>query len=145
MERELKSKAAQNVEILEDNIEKSFMFEKSINDFTNQVSKDKFDVFNFDLNYNYSLNKVEFNEDELKSDPDQEQLFQLYQRNLLRYEIIKRLNKELVYARSMLEKAMKTQNNIVEIRKRVDWLENEIEKILLSNKNVLVQFVCFFI
>jgi hypothetical protein len=145
LERELKSKAAQNVEILEDNIEKSFMFEKSINDFTNQVSKDKFDVFNFDLNYNYSLNKVEFNEDELKSDPDQEQLFQLYQRNLLRYEIIKRLNKELVYARSMLEKAMKTQNNIVEIRKRVDWLENEIEKILLSNKNVLVQFVCFFI
>lgn len=138
MERELKSKAAKNVEILEDNIEKSFMFEKSINDFTNQVSKDKFDIFNFDLNYNYSLNKVEFNEDELKSDPDQEQLFQLYQRNLLRYEIIKRLNKELVFARSMLEKAMKTQNNIVEIRKRVDWLENEIEKILLSNKNVLV-------
>ena len=138
MERELKSKAAKNVEILEDNIEKSFMFEKSINDFTNPVSKDKFDIFNFDLNYNYSLNKVEFNEDELKSDPDQEQLFQLYQRNLLRYEIIKRLNKELVFARSMLEKAMKTQNNIVEIRKRVDWLENEIEKILLSNKNVLV-------
>ena len=138
MERELKSKAAKNVEIIEDNIEKTFMFEKFINSFTNQVSKDKFDIFNFDLNYNYSLNKVEFNEDELKSDPDQEQLFRLYQRNLLRYEIIKRLNKELVFARSMLEKAMKTQNNIVEIRKRVDWLENEIEKILLSNKNVLV-------
>ena len=138
MERELKTKAAQNVEILEDNIEKTFLFEKSINDFSNQVSKDKFDIFNYDLNYNYSINKVDFSEEELKSDPNQEQLFQLYQRNLLRYEIIKRLNKELVYARSMLEKAMKTQNNIVDVRKRVDWLENEIEKILLSNKNVLV-------
>jgi hypothetical protein len=31
---------------------------------------------------------------------------------------------------------MRTQTNIVEARKRVKWLENEIESILLSNKNV---------
>jgi hypothetical protein len=64
---------------------------------------------------------------------------------LISSKIIKRLNAELVYSRRFLLKSMKTQQNLVEARKRVKWLENEIETILLSNKNVVNILRIYFI
>jgi len=102
-------------------------------------------------------------EEELEANENADELLKIYQRNLIRYEvkiffkshfyiifflslsfffsssqkIIKRLNAELEFSRRFLLKSMRTQTNLVEARKRVKWLENEIETILLSNKNVI--------
>lgn len=51
--------------------------------------------------------------------------------------MIKKFNTELEYGRKLLDIAMRNQHNLKEIRERVGWLEKEIEKILLTNKNVI--------
>ena len=63
-------------------------------------------------------------------------LLKSYRRNLIRCEVIDKLNTELNFARNALMKAVKVQRNQNQIRDRVEWLENEIESILLSNVNV---------
>ena len=56
-------------------------------------------------------------------------LYRLYKENLIRYEVVKKLNRELTFARASLEKAAKTQAPYLnKCRQRVDWLEKEIEK-----------------
>ncbi len=50
--------------------------------------------------------------------------------------MISKFNIELEYGRQLLDIAMRNQHNLEEIRRRVDWLEKEIEKILLTNKNI---------
>ena len=50
--------------------------------------------------------------------------------------MIRKFNGELQYGRKLLDIAMKKQRNLGEIRQRVAWLESEIERILLTNKNV---------
>lgn len=63
-------------------------------------------------------------------------LIQVYKRTLIRCHVIKKFNVELEYGRKLLGIAMRNQHNLGEIRERVTWLEKEIEKILLTNKNV---------
>jgi hypothetical protein len=71
-----------------------------------------------------------------------ENLLKLYYRNLIRLNVVKKFNIELEFHRSKLSKAMRHQNhNLREIRSKVEWLENEIEKIILSNKNVSLYFL----
>ena len=53
-------------------------------------------------------------------------------------KVTKKLNTELTYARNKLERSMRSRENIEQVRERVDWLEAEIEKNILSNKNVSV-------
>ncbi|CAF0931369.1 unnamed protein product [Brachionus calyciflorus] len=72
---------------------------------------------------------------ELKSDLnietlDDEQLSKLYKNNLIKYFILKKLNSELEYARVKLKLSTRTQINLDKIRNRIEWLENEIEKIV---------------
>lgn len=71
-----------------------------------------------------------------------ENILKLYYRNLIRLNVVKKFNIELEFHRSKLSKAMRHQNhNLKEIRSKVEWLENEIEKIILSNKNVSIYFL----
>ena len=161
LENELKAKHSRNQEELEKNIENSIQM---VNEFKDTNSLQNFDVFNYDLNLSYAKNKIEYMEEELEANENADELLKIYQRNLIRYEvnlflkshfyiifflsrtsfffsssqkIIKRLNAELEFSRRFLLKSMRTQTNLVEARKRVKWLENEIETILLSNKNVI--------
>jgi hypothetical protein len=92
----------------------------------------------FDYNENVRFvnkligNDVSYNENK----EDKDDILKQYQANLIRYEAIKKLKTELDIARISLLKSMKTQQNLNGFRNRVKWLENEIENILLSNKNV---------
>ena len=52
-------------------------------------------------------------------------------------KVVKKFNIELEFHRKQLDKAMRNnQSNLIELRSKVDWLENEIETIILSNKHV---------
>ena len=51
--------------------------------------------------------------------------------------MVKKFNIELEYHRKLLIVAIRTQVKVKELRSKVEWLENEIEKIILSNKNVI--------
>lgn len=77
-----------------------------------------------------------------QSDDEFNNLLKLYRFNLVRCEVIRKLSVELDYARHALVKSIKTQKKLLTARNRVDWLENEIEQLILSNKNVI--FFLFF-
>lgn len=101
----------------------------------------KHDFFDYKENLKYTVKKLDahfYEEDEIQSleDHNYEDLLKTYQANLIRYQIIFKLNTELIYARCILDRAMRTQEDLIRARERVEWLENEIERILLSNKNV---------
>jgi hypothetical protein len=102
-------------------------------------SFDHYELFDYQVNVQYALNKscksvLDKSVDEL-NEPD---LLLAYQRHLIRYEIVKRLNDELQLARKTLHKCIKSQLNVERARERVSWLENEIESIILANKHVTV-------
>jgi hypothetical protein len=91
------------------------------------------------------LTEVDNEEDEEKDDPaalalqlkSRTSLYKKYKVNLIRYECLKKLNKELVYARDKLEKASRSQSpHLNQWRVRTEWLESEIERIILTNKKV---------
>ncbi len=91
-----------------------------------------------DINENEDAKNTENNQIvpslKLKSN---ESLYRKYKVNLIRYECLKKLNTELNYARDKLEKASKTQApHLGKCRARVEWLEKEIEKIIVLNKKV---------
>lgn len=93
----------------------------------------KIDIFNNE--------KIKQNEEfNYLKEKNYRELLKLFQDNILKYGCIIKLNKELEYAREKLEYAMRTQQNLTNIRQRVDWLENEIETIILSNEYVIIQF-----
>lgn len=74
------------------------------------------------------------------SDKKYDDLIKSYRVNLIRCDLIAKLETELDYARYMLEKAMRKQINLKRARQRVEWLENEIEKTILTNKNVFILY-----
>lgn len=75
--------------------------------------------------------------DKLDAEENSNDIYQSYKINLIRYEIVKKLNKELLYARTALAESMKNQDAfLIKCRERVEWLENEIERIILSNPKV---------
>jgi hypothetical protein len=69
-------------------------------------------------------------------------LYRKYKVSLIRYECLKKLNTELTYARGVLEKASQTQAPYLKkCRGRVEWLEKEIEMLILLNKKVYTQLL----
>lgn len=133
LEHELISKTSLNQEDLKDNIDKSIHL---VREFKDTQSLSNFDVFDYDMNLSYSKNKIDYHTVESITDSASDELLKVYQRNLIRFEVIKRLNEELVFCRKELQRAMRTQNKLVETSKRVQWLENEIETIILSNQSI---------
>jgi len=90
--------------------------------------------------YENYLHNFDVYEEEMSFDLKQlssQGVIQIYNTNLIRYHVIKKFNKELEYGRELLDIAMRNQYNLEKIRSRVEWLETEIEKILLKNKNIL--------
>jgi hypothetical protein len=108
----------------------------------NIESYDDHDFFDYNENIGYVkhligddlVNVIKNGDDNDKEEKDN--ILKTYQANLIRYEAIKKLKIELDIARINLHKSMKTQKNLNAYRNRVKWLENEIESILLSNKQV---------
>jgi hypothetical protein len=119
-----------------------------------QDSNKEWDFFDYEKNLEYVKTKTGV----LNAGNE---LFELYQANLIRFQVflfyfsvnlnfmkkldlecfitkkvIKKLKTELDLARINLYRAMKSQKNLDAIRTRVAWLENEIERILLTNQNV---------
>ena len=84
LENELKSKKFTNQEELAKQIDKSM---KLVQEFRDTNSLNNFDVFNYDLNLSYAKHKIDYNEEELDSNENKEELLQIYQRNLIRYEV----------------------------------------------------------
>jgi hypothetical protein len=109
------------------------------------ISYDKYNFFAYDENVKFINEYINNNNNSNTTKSRNEDLIEIYQANLIRYEAIKKLMKELDLARLKLHKAMKTQtNNLNQLRNRVKWLENEIETILLTNKNVnIINFQLF--
>ncbi len=94
-------------------------------------TEEQFFIFKIE---NEKQTKDDLNLESLKLISDQN-LNKLYKRNLIRYEIIKKLNKELNFTRaSLLESMQKNDQNLSQCRSRVEWLEKEIEKLILTNR-----------
>ena len=77
----------------------------------------------------------QIDEDLDKENPYDEWL-KSYRINLIRCDLVKKLETELSYARAYLARAIKKQTDLEKARDRVDWLENEIERIIQANKDV---------
>jgi hypothetical protein len=93
------------------------------------------------------LQSFDFYEDDEQFDlnlQNDQTLLLTYKKNLIRCHVIKKFNIELEYGRKLLDIAMRNQHNLKEIRQRVEWLEKEIEKILLTNKNVILSRLLAF-
>lgn len=98
-------------------------FEKSSNlSFLTNSNANEFDA---DLDYDITDLK-----DLIISDLSDEHLIKLYNNNLIKYFVLKKLNSELEFSRVKLQLSTRTQINLEKIRKRVGWLEAEIEKIV---------------
>lgn len=70
-------------------------------------------------------------------------ILKLYRVNLIRCDLIRKLDIELTYARAVLTKAIAKQKDLQQARERVEWLENEIEKIIRSNKDVCFKIISY--
>ena len=55
--------------------------------------------------------------------------------SLLHLQIVHKINSELAYARTELQKALKHGGDINNARKRVNWLEDRMERVLGKKKD----------
>lgn len=128
---EFKNKKFRTDKLIQSQIDYILLVEDELNNRFEKSSNQSFltdSIANeFDPDFDYDIIDLK---NLIISNLNDEQLIKLYNNNLIKYFVLKKLNSELEFARVKLQLSTRTQIDLEKIRKRVGWLEAEIEKIV---------------
>lgn len=128
---EFREKKFRTDKLIQSQIDYIQLIENELNERLEKSSSRSFltdsNVNEYDLDYDAELLDLK---ELVIAELDDEHLVKLYNNNLIKYFVLKKLNSELEFARVKLRLSTRTQIDLDKIRQRVEWIESQIEKIV---------------